>query len=74
MLLDELVATRQLKRFVFTWSGRKGWDLFNQLPKQPPAPAPLAEEAKQQTVCWVKVSTEFSLAGGRSASSTALRH
>jgi len=48
-LLDELVVMRQLKRLDFTWPGRKHWDLFNQLAKQPPAPAPLAEEAKQQT-------------------------
>lgn len=33
----------------FTWSGRKHWDLFNQLAKQPSASAPLIEEAKQQT-------------------------
>ena len=74
MLLDELVGTRQLKRLDFTWSGRKHWDLFNQLAKQPPAPAPFAEEAKQQTFCWIKVSTKFSPVGGRSASNTALHH
>lgn len=74
MLLDELIGTRQLKRLDFTWSGRKCWDLFNQLAKQPPAPAPLAEEAKQQTFCWIKASTKFSPVGVRSAGSTALHH
>lgn len=49
MLLDDLVRTRELKRLDFTWSGRKHWDLFKQLAKQPSASAPLPEEAKQQT-------------------------
>lgn len=73
MLLDEVIGTRQLKRLDFTWSGRKLWDLFNQLAKQPPAPAPLAEEAKQQTFCRRKFSTKFSPTGGRPAGSPALQ-
>lgn len=40
MLLDEVVGTRQPKGLDFTCSGRKHWDSFNQLTKQPPAPAP----------------------------------